>query len=1070
MPSRELVAIKVAEEIALGKYGHQDEKAADQAIRTASAIMDEGVTVAPIQGISSVRIRSNGDLTKHLAVYFAGPIRSAGGTEMGLILVVADIVRDLLGIGKYKATQEEAKRFVEELRLYEREVARFQYKVSDQELQEAIMRLPVEVNGVETDPVDVASFRNLPRVETNRVRGGALRVVNDGLLGRSEKVLKIAEALNIQGWAWLRELRPPAAEAEEAREFMFMEDVVGGRPIFCFPGRSGGFRLRYGRCRNTGLAALGVHPATMHILGNFIATGTQLRIEKPGKAGIAAAVDTIEPPIVKLKDGSVVRVESLEEAKNLAKSVESILFLGDLLVAYGEFLENNRPLAGSGFVEEWWAQLTRSAIVLGDTSVKEVAEKSGITQERFYQMMDTPFTAKPGPSECIALSGILHVPLHPRYTCFWDNITIEELAVLRAWLLRGSREFEAGKVTKIALPHEAESKELLERACIPHTVKGNQIIIDSEAPVLDALLDLRKPSHELHGQSVLEQLQNLSGIRVMRKAPTYIGARMGRPEKADRREMRPLVHCLYPLGLAGGMRRNVTEAAGTTTIIMVELVRRRCQSCTNLTHSPLCEKCGAAATVEAVCPRCGRQVEQEVCPMCKIQPVAFDKRAIDVGEGLRQATKRLGLTTTPDVVKGVRGLTNESRTPEPLEKGILRAKHDLSLFKDGTIRFDATNAPLTHFTPSEVGTDVAKLRVLGYQTNAEGEPLTSSSQLCALQTQDIVIPEECAEYLVREAAFLDELLIRFYKLAPYYNVRTKADLAGHLVVGLSPHTSVGVVGRIVGFTKARVYFAHPFWHAAKRRDCDGDEDSTTLALDFLLNFSRAFVPSRIGGMMDAPLLLTLVLKPSEIARQALNMETVSCLPLRFFDEAARGSDPKLVTGLIEVAAHRLDDAQLLLPIGFTHQVSDLNAGNLESSYKKLPTMLEKVMHQLKLAETIRAVDAQDVAKRVLSTHFMRDLTGNLKAFSTQRMRCTKCNSKFRRIPLKGVCPRCGGRISLTVYRGTVEKYLHVARDLVKRYNLGTYNEQRLLLIEEEIKSLFQESQEEKKQQVLGDFA
>ena len=84
---------------------------------------------------------------------------------------------------------------------------------------------------------------------------------------------------------------------------------MGGRPIFSFPqfqGGQGGFRLRYGRARNTGLAAIGFHPSTMIVLGGFIAIGTQLRIEKPGKAGIAASVESIEPPIVKLKDGSVV--------------------------------------------------------------------------------------------------------------------------------------------------------------------------------------------------------------------------------------------------------------------------------------------------------------------------------------------------------------------------------------------------------------------------------------------------------------------------------------------------------------------------------------------------------------------------------------------------------------------------------------------------------------------------------------------------------------------------------------------------------------------------------------------
>jgi DNA polymerase II large subunit len=312
------------------------------------------------------------------------------------------------------------------------------------------------------------------------------------------------------------------------------------------------------------------------------------------------------------------------------------------------------------------------------------------------------------------------------------------------------------------------------------------------------------------------------------------------------------------------------------------------------------------------------------------------------------------------------------------------------------------------------------------------------------------------------------LLQTFYGLPPFYGVKHRRDLVGQLVVGLSPHTSVGVIGRIIGFTKAKVCFAHPFWHAAKRRDCDGDEDSVSLALDILLNFSKQFLPSRIGGIMDAPILLTVAIKPSEIARQAFNMDTVECLPLRFYDETLRRSDPKDLTGIIEIVHARLGSTAVLDSLGFTHQIGDINTGNLESAYKTLGSMLDKVTAQLKLAEAVRAVDAGEVAKRVLSTHFMRDLTGNLKAFASQRFRCTKCNSKFRRVPLKGTCPRCGGKLSLTVYKGGVEKYLNVAEDLVKRYKLGAYHEQRLVLLREEIKSLFNE-QEERKQPSLAQF-
>jgi len=1069
MIPREEVAIKIAEEIAVARFASEGESAAEQAIRTAAAILDEGVTAAPLQGINTVRVKSNPDNTKYLALYFAGPIRSAGGTEMGLSAVVADYVRQIVGLSRYRATETDARRFVEELRLYEREVARFQYKVPDEELFNVIMRLPVEITGVETDPVEVASYRNVPRIETNRVRGGALRVVNDGLVGRSQKVLKIVERLALPGWDWLRDLRQPSTEAEEVKELMFMEDVVAGRPIFSLPAVPGGFRLRYGRTRATGMAAVGMHPSTMVVLDDFVATGTQLRMERPGKAGIVTPVDTIEPPIVKLKDGSIVRVETVDQARQIQKSIESVLFLGDLLVSFGEFLENNRPLVVSGFTEDWWAGLLENRIHLGFQSLTEVAHACGVSRPRLQSFIADPLRSVPSPGETLLLSQRLRIPLHPRYTWFWENISAGDWIFLRETILShlsGSNRSSG----KIAIPHDRRLKDLLETLCMPHTVKDGLISFGEEVIILAVCLGIGKPIAKHSASEGLEAAQVAAGFPIISRRGTLIGARMGRPEKAKRREMRPVVHSLFPLGLTGGPRRNIAEAAKSRSVVEVDLIRRRCKSCRELTHQNSCPNCGNRTEVEAICPKCGRVVAQGACPVCRIRCLSYDRRTVSLSEIWKDASKRLGLADEPEVVKGVKGLTSGSRCPERLEKGILRAKHDLSMFKDGTARFDATNAPLTHFRPAEIGAPVDRLRSLGYDLDVDGNPIERADQLLPLKSQDIIVNESCADYLVRVAKFVDDLLTRFYELPPFYNAQSRLDLIGHLVIGLSPHTSVGVVGRIIGFTKARVCFAHPFWHASKRRDCDGDEDSVTLALDVLLNFSRSFLPSRIGGIMDAPLLLTVVMNPSEVARQAFNMETVGRFPIRFFEEASRNADPGSLTELIDVAAHRLGTEQVLLPIGFTHEVSDINAGTHESAYTQLPTMLEKMKGQLNLAEKIRGVVAADVARRVLSTHLMRDLIGNLRAFSTQRMRCMKCNAKFRRPPLRGVCPSCGGKITMTVYRGTIEKYLDIARDLVRRYDLGAYNEQRLLLLEEELKSLFSEQViEEKQQPALLDF-
>ena len=95
--------------------------------------------------------------------------------------------------------------------------------------------------------------------------------------------------------------------------------------------RKGGFRLRLGRSRNTGFAAAGLHPATMHILGDFLAVGNQMKTERPGKAAGIVPVDSIEGPTVRLKDGSVLRVDDAALAREIVLKIEKILDVGEIL-------------------------------------------------------------------------------------------------------------------------------------------------------------------------------------------------------------------------------------------------------------------------------------------------------------------------------------------------------------------------------------------------------------------------------------------------------------------------------------------------------------------------------------------------------------------------------------------------------------------------------------------------------------------------------------------------------------------------------------------------------------------
>ncbi|MFX0090031.1 MAG: DNA polymerase II large subunit, partial [Candidatus Hodarchaeota archaeon] len=841
---REEIAFKIAEEIVHGKFGRMnDEKAADIAIRAALAILTEGITAGPIEGIAYIKIKANLDGTRYLAIYFSGPIRAAGGTETAQTVLVGDFVRKMLRLDRYKPAEEEIDRFIEEVEIYDK-IMNLQYPATRQEREIALKNIPVEITGEATEKVEVSVHRDLKRVETNQVRGGAVLVLNDGMIAKAPKLLRIVEAIGIGGWDWLSDLEKWKKEEDAIShedfpriqaDRKYLADVIAGRPVFSHPAEIGGFRIRYGRSRNTGLAAVGINPATMVTLEGFLAPGTHIRTEHPGKGAIVLPVDTIEGPIVRLKGGNVVKINSIGEARSFKKEIEKILFLGDLLVAFGEFLENNHPLIPSGYCEEIWAEEIGSKVKSElNNDVAQLGEIIDIS--RLNDFLRSPLHTKPTAVESIKISHKLNIPLHPEYTYHWHDITIQELVRLREYLRKNEIQREDGIPINVRLKMNAGIKEILEKICIPHEVDNDFIIISSHAPSLVESLapeDTQKDAiltEESSAKSTLEVLNAISRVKIRAKAPIYIGARMGRPEKAKERKMSPPVHSLFPIGFAGGKKRDIIQATKKQPTITVDAVHRKCPKCGKATFTTKCPICNIDTTVRKICANCATPSDNEECPACGGMTRYYGKTDINIAKLLDSALKRMKIPKSEialkgTVIKGVRGLTSKFKIPEPLEKGILRARHDVFVYKDGTVRFDATDAPLTHFTPSEVNTPVERLKELGYLEDYEGETLERPDQILELKPQDIVIPEKGARYLIKVAKYVDDLLTRVYDLPAHYNVKREEDLIGHLVVGLAPHTSAGIIGRIVGLTRASVCYAHPYWHAAKRRNCVvGDEE------------------------------------------------------------------------------------------------------------------------------------------------------------------------------------------------------------------------------------------------------
>jgi len=425
------------------------EEKLDLAVRVGLAVVTEGVTIAPLQGISEVKIKQNKDGSNYLSVSIAGPMRSAGGTESAVTILIADHVRKTANLSKYQANSfdDETGRFIEELRVYEREASSFQFHVLDEDIVKVISNLPVELDGVDTDPFEVVNHKNMKRIKTDRVRGGALRVLNDGLIGRSKKLLQRIESYNLDGWDWLNDLKGAIQTGDkEDASSKRMREVIVGRSVLSTPKKLGGFRLRYGRACNTGFACVGIHPVVTEILNYTLAAGTQIKLDIPGKGATIGFVDSIETPTVRLYNGNVVKIQNTEHGKKIKSEIEKILHLGDILISFGDFLENNSQLPSSGYVEEIWQA--------------ELLEK--ITKyEKERNHLSQFLTKTPSLDEAISISLDFKIPLHPHYLYYWDQISIDEFKKI----------LEPTKIQDDSIYYPKECKPILEKLGTPHKIK-----------------------------------------------------------------------------------------------------------------------------------------------------------------------------------------------------------------------------------------------------------------------------------------------------------------------------------------------------------------------------------------------------------------------------------------------------------------------------------------------------------------------------------------------------------------------------------------------------------------------
>ena len=1000
-----LLAAEIAKQIVNGRFMKGSrENLILLALHSALVILSQGLISVPHESIPKISI---GSKSNHLTIYFSNTIRYTTGEIIGLVILIADYIRHILHLNRFSPSPGLVNRYVEELDIYFTMNDR-SWNLQKDLINFLIQNIGVEISGEAYERIEVKKYRNLPNL-TNRLRMG-MCVAFDKLIEDLNTIANLRLTSGIPEWQWLV---PPFKGIRREKHEFGKGEVRGTQPLLSRSGKPGGFRLRYGYSRNTGQGAAGIHPATMY-LSKMLSPGTNIKIDFMERSLTVFPVSTLLGPLVELKDGSSERIESLTRLRKLENDIIQIWEMGDILLSPND-IPGTETIELSAWTEEWWSQEIKNSISSKFRSLDNFVSILGISSTEMENFLKEPTCFHPPPEIALKLSKMTRVPIHPYYSFNWNEIAISDLMRLIQKINSSNRD---------SLHDDEDLKAILRQLGVPFVIDNGYIESERFQPYIHLFREKHEEIHQILSDSstslnIEEIVQKLIKVPIKSLCHRRIGLKIIRVEKAEQRHINPPAHILFPIGSHGGSQRDLLKAKKEDTI-KIQLSERFCTTCGESTFVTFCPKCLQETKQLYVCKQ-EHISETRNCGECGQYAFPARKKNINIEGLIKAGVQKTGISDLKKI-KGVSFLNSKNRIPENIIKGILRAKHNLFVYKDGTCRFDQTNAHLTHFTAKEVHISVEDLLRLGYTHDVFGNDLTKDDQLLEINPYDVIVSKSACEFLVRLSKFIDDELTYLYEEPPYYRINSLNDVIGSLIVGMSPFSMVAVIGRIIGWVDNNVTYAHPIWHIIKTRNCNGDIDSITLLLDAFLNFSKEFIPTLRGGTMDVPVIINLSDKWEEASIYASYNSILT--NLSFYRNLINNPSKE------DLLSYKM--SYLTPPLPVSHTIDNVSSYNFENLFRE-SRIVSKIETELQVLSRIRGVKEGEFVDNILVNDFLPKISTSMTRFFLQPVRCNTCNTTFRRIPLSN-CPVCHRQtIGLTLSEGWVLRYLQIVNQLKSQY-------------------------------------
>ena len=747
-------------------------------------------------------------------------------------------------------------------------------------------------------------------------------------------------------------------------------------PVFANLPNSG-FRIVVGKARNIGFGTIAINKILFQLI-EFLSLGDQIKLEYPFKTYLVQIVANLEGPFVQLTDKSCIRINSQKDLESHLSKIERILTLGDILLDPMDVPRSIHTNFIAQTHKEWVDEALIHLSGLNSEQIRYLMDLfDDITQseEIFYtrEYLKNSFNkniSKISAFISVELYKKFQIPIHPKWTPRWNEITNKEWRNFRSWIQKSrfwETESSDGKIHQIEGPIDNAIINTLKTGEIEFKVSNDKIIITSFGSVLYYLfLDKTNDLGEIEpAEALFNPVQFLNNSS---KIFFFIEDKF-----------------------------RVNASLNSTNTYYLDSIREQING-------------------------------------FYVEPGSNDEKEL-IKSRMDEFEVNLDLENINFLKSPLREYESNKRQ-EILDKTILRAKHKLPIFKDGLIHFSVIDSPLKVFKPNEIEIPFELLKKFGYYYDIDGNLLTSGDQEVLLQANDIIIPKIISKDLLRVMEFINDELNFIYGQKDFYDLSKKEfSILGSHVIGINKNYSVGIYGRIIGFSSVSVCFASPMWHLSKGSYCNGEmTDSFVLDMDCFLNLDLSQIITKIGMFRGIPI-FTQIEPDFEITSSILekNLEI---------------SDLKRIFPNIIEETDKIDIINLLITnLTFNnnssfkdnYRIENITFHNIENPLRGISDPIEKLDFFLSHNNLLGTITENEIFSLSIMDFLLNNILPDINNFFKVPYVCTNCGFK-NHVIIDSKCINCRKTFELTENYLSIKMKLEVIDKFIQKFNNLTLTE------------------------------